>query len=172
MKMTRMMAVAAVAGAIAWASIGIGAQDNTMREARDRDEIETLMWRYTRALDTANAEAYASAYTENGQFSAGGANATKGRAALTKMIADIKARQTAAAAKGEPQAPMYHMTLNSQITFIDKDHARIDAYYQTVFGAAGQNTPPRLAAAGRSVDLLVRQNGKWLIESRDVAPRD
>jgi hypothetical protein len=29
-----------------------------------------------------------------------------------------------------------------------------------------------VAAAGRSVDLLVRQNGKWLIESRDVAPRD
>jgi hypothetical protein len=32
--------------------------------------------------------------------------------------------------------------------------------------------PPRLAAAGRSVDLQVRQNGTWLIESRDVAPRD
>jgi uncharacterized protein (TIGR02246 family) len=167
-----MMAVAAVAGAIVWASTGIGAQDNTMREARDRDEIEALMWRYTRALDTADAATYASTYTENGQFGAGGANATKGRAALTKMIADIKARQTAAAAKGESQPPMYHMTLNSRLSFIDKDHARIDAYYQTVFGAAGQNMPPRLAAAGRSVDLLVRQNGKWLIESRDVAPRD
>jgi hypothetical protein len=64
------------------------------------------------------------------------------------------------------------MTLNSRLTFIDRDHARIEAYYQTVFGAAGQNMPPRLAAAGRSVDLLVRQNGKWLIESRDVAPRN
>jgi uncharacterized protein (TIGR02246 family) len=166
------MAVAAIAGAIAWSSTGIGAQDNTMREARDRDEIEALMWKYTRALDTADADTYASTYTENGQFSAGGANATKGRQALTKMIADIKARQTAAAAKGEAQAPMYHMTLNSRLTFIDKDHARIEAYYQTVFGAAGQGMPPRLAAAGRSVDLLVRQNGKWLIESRDVAPRN
>jgi hypothetical protein len=130
------------------------------------------MWKYTRALDTADADTYASTYTETGQFSAGGANPTKGRAALTKMIADIKARQTAAAAKGEAQAAMYHMTLNSRLTFIDRDHARIEAYYQTVFGAAGQNMPPRLAAAGRSVDLLVRQNGKWLIESRDVAPRN
>ena len=89
MKMTRMMAVAAVAGAIAWASIGIGAQDNTMREARDRDEIEALMWKYTRALDTADANTYASTYTENGQFSAGGATATKGRAALTKTWFDL-----------------------------------------------------------------------------------
>jgi hypothetical protein len=39
-----------------------------------------------------------------------------------------------------------------------------------VFGAAGQNVPVRVAAAGRSVDDLVRVNGKWLIQNRDVAP--
>jgi hypothetical protein len=55
---------------------------------------------------------------------------------------------------------------------VDKDHARLEAYWQTVFGAVGQNVPVRVAAAGRSVDQLVRVNGKWFIESRDVAPRD
>jgi uncharacterized protein (TIGR02246 family) len=171
MTQMRILAVAAIVGTIGFASTQLGAQDNAAREARDRADIEALMWRYTRALDTANAEAYAAAYTPDGQFSAG-TNPTKGRAALTKMVADIKERQTAAAAKGQPSAPMYHMTMNHQLTFVDKDHARIEAYWQTVFGAQGQNTPVRVAAAGRSIDQLVRVNGQWLIQSRDVAPRD
>jgi len=36
----------------------------------------------------------------------------------------------------------------------------------------GQNTPPRVAAAGRQVDDLVRVSGQWLIKLRDVAPKD
>jgi hypothetical protein len=41
-----------------------------------------------------------------------------------------------------------------------------------VFGAAGEDTPLRVAAAGRGVDELVRVDGEWLIESRNVAPQD
>jgi hypothetical protein len=174
-----MVAVATVVCALGWASTQVGAQDSADREvrdradreARDRADIEALMWRYTRALDTRNPDAYASAYTPEGQFRAGG-NPTKGHAALRKMVADLKERADAAAAKGEPGPPMYHMTMNSHLTFVDKDHARLEAYWQTVFGAVGQNVPVRVAAAGRSVDQLVRVNGKWFIESRDVAPRD
>ena len=51
--------------------------NDVLREVRDRTEIEDLMWRYARALDTNDAEAYASAYAPDGQFSAG-ANATQG----------------------------------------------------------------------------------------------
>src|SRR4051812_35315947 len=39
--------------------------------ARDRDEIEALMWKYARALDTLNADAYVSCYTPDGEFRAG-----------------------------------------------------------------------------------------------------
>jgi len=35
--------------------------EDTLRQVRDRAEIEELMWRYTRALDTGDAEAYAAA---------------------------------------------------------------------------------------------------------------
>jgi uncharacterized protein (TIGR02246 family) len=171
MNAMKMIAAMTVVCGLGWASTQLGAQDNTAREAKDRAEIEALMWRYTRALDTANADAYAAVYTPDGQFQAG-PNPTKGRDALRKMVADIKARQDAAAAKGEARAPMYHMTMNSHLTFVDKDHARLEAYWQTVFGAVGQNVPVRVAAAGRSVDQLVRVNGQWLIQSRDVAPRD
>ena len=167
----RTIAVVTIVCALGWASTQVGAQDNAARETRDRAEIEALMWRYTRALDTMNADAYASAYTPDGQFVAG-ANATKGHVALKKMVADLKDRAAAAAAKGEVRPPMYHMTMNTHLTFVDKDHARLEAYWQTVFGAVGQNVPVRVAAAGRSVDQLVRVNGQWLIENRDVAPRD
>src|SRR5262245_5361546 len=165
MKLMKMVVATAIVGAIGWASTRVGAQDNTARETRDRAENEALMWSYTRALDTLNADAYAAAYTPDGQFVAG-ANATKGHEALKKMIVDTNARQSAAADKGQARQPMYHMTLNPKLTFVDKDHARIDAYYLTVFGAAGQNVPLRVAAAGRSVDSLVRVNGKWLIQNR------
>ncbi len=41
---------------------------DVMREAKDRGEIEKLMWDYARALDTGNAEAYAAVYTVDGAF--------------------------------------------------------------------------------------------------------
>jgi hypothetical protein len=67
---------------------------------------------------------------------------------------------------------MYHVITNSHVSFADATHARIDAYWMTVFGAAGQNGAPRVAAAGRSVDQLVKVDGKWLIQNRNVSPQD
>ena len=63
------------------------------------------------------------------------------------------------------------MAANHRVTFTDKDHARIDAYYITASAAGGENTPLRVVAVGRSIDELVRVNGKWLIKSRNVAPQ-
>ena len=65
-----------------------------------------------------------------------------------------------------------HMELNHWIEFVDKDHARYHAYYLTVAGALGRETPPRLVAAGQSFDEMERVNGKWLIKTRDVAAKD
>jgi hypothetical protein len=162
----------AVVCAVAFVPTALLGQDNAAREAKDRPEIEALMWRYARALDTLDGAAYAATYTVDGQFGTG-PNATKGREALKKMIGGAGEQQAAAKAKGEPtRPPMYHMEANTWIEFIDKDHARYHAYYLTVFGAGGENVPPRVAAAGRSVNHLERVSGKWLITLRDVTPRD
>ena len=64
------------------ASVALFGEDNTARETRDRNEIEALMWKYTRALDKGDGATYASTYTADGQFGTG-ANATKGREALS-----------------------------------------------------------------------------------------
>jgi hypothetical protein len=140
-------------------------------EAQDRVQIEKLMWQYARALDTENADAYAATYTPDGQFGTG-ATAVKGREALKKMINDFAKRAAENEAKtGQKRQPLYHMTANSYLEFVDKDHARLEAYYFQAFADGGPNRPPRVAAAGREVDELVRTNGQWLIKSRDVAPK-
>lgn len=139
--------------------------NDTQREAQDRAQIEKLMWRYVRALDTENADAYAALFTPDGQFGSG-ANATRGHEALKKMIADLRQRAADAEAKsGEKRPPMYHVIANSCLDFVDKDHAHLEAYWMTVFAQGGPNVPVRVAAAGREVDELVRTNGEWLIQA-------
>jgi uncharacterized protein (TIGR02246 family) len=160
-------AVMFTAGAVFTAS---KADDELLRQVRDRQQIEELMWRYARALDTGDAEGYAALYTTDGQFSSGG-NATKGREALKQMIARPRQPQ-AGAQQAAPRPPMYHTTANHQLVFTDKDHARIDAYHITMVAGAGRETPPRVAGVGRSIDEFERVNGKWLIKSRNVAPMD
>lgn len=167
--------ILATAGAVGLAA---GKSDaELVQEMRDRIEIEDLLWRYTRALDTNDADAYAAVYTADGQFGAGPA-ATKGRDALRKMVADLKAGNAAAAAKGTPRPPLYHMTANHRITFTGKDTARVEAYYITASSAlnaaaaGGTAVPLRVVAVGRTVDDLVRVNGQWLIKTRNVAPTD
>ena len=160
-------AVMFTAGAVFTAS---KSDNDVLREVRDRQQIDELMWRYARALDTGNADAYAALYTADGQFGSG-ANATKGREALKKMIAGARQPQPGAE-PAAPRPPMYHTTANHQIVFIDKDHARIDAYHITMVAGSGRETPPRVAGVGRSIDELERVNGRWLIKSRNVAPMD
>jgi hypothetical protein len=51
---------------------------------------------------------------------------------------------------------MYHVIANSDLEFLDKNHAHSVAYWMTVFAAGGPKTPSRVANAGREVDELVR----------------
>ena len=153
------------------AGIAQAGDADVLREAKDRAEIEHLMWRYARALDSSDAEAYASVYTDDGQFSASG-NATKGREALRNMIVGFKQRNDERRAAGETVVQLYHMTADTYIEFLGPDHARHHSYWLTMAGGTGQENPPRVLAAGRGVDELVRVNGEWLIKSREVAPQN
>jgi 3-phenylpropionate/cinnamic acid dioxygenase small subunit len=173
MKTTMLAALAAVSLFTGGAVLAADAPDaRLLQEMKDRTEIEALMWRYVRALDTLDAEAYAAVYTEDGTFGSG-QNQEKGRAELSKMITDLKKSRAEREAKGEPKSPpMYHTIFNHTIEFKDRDHATYQSYWATMFAASGQQTPARVAAVGRGVDELVRVNGQWLIKTRDVAPKD
>jgi uncharacterized protein (TIGR02246 family) len=149
--------------------IRLAASDaDVVQQAKDKHEIEALMWKYARALDSYDQEAYASCYTPDGQFIAGG-TPTQGTAALTKMVVGLK-KTHEDREKTEPQPAMYHMEMNTYVEFPAKDRARHHSYWQTVFGGVGRGGQPRVAAAGHGVDDLVKVNGKWLIKIRNVAP--
>lgn len=171
--MRKMIAAAVLTGCLV-ASSAFASNADILREAKDRADIAQLMWSYCRALDTFNEDAYASVYTEDGEFYAGSAiPATKGRAALKKMVADLKKARAEREAKGEPKTPpMHHIITNSYIEFVDADHARYHSYWMTVFEGVGRDIKPNVAAAGRGIDELVRVDGKWLIRKRDVQPKD
>jgi len=128
----------------------------------DREAIEELMWRYARALDTGNAEAYAAVYTEDGQFGVG-PTATKGREALRNMIASFAGSRNS----DNPPPQLYHMNADTWIEFIDETHARHHSYWMTMRAASG-DSPAGVAAVGVGVDELVKVDGEWLIQVRNV----
>ena len=139
------------------------------QQMKDRAEIDALMWRYVRALDSLDPDGYSGVYTPDGVFGSG-PSVTKGGDALKKMIADIKSGQAARLEKGETAGPMYHVITNESVEFPAKDQAVVRAYWMTVFGGAARGEQARVAAVGRSIDQLVKVNGKWLIKSRNVNP--
>jgi hypothetical protein len=149
----------------------IADDSDILRQTQDRAEIEDLMWRYVRALDTFDPEAYASVYTEDGQFGSG-SNAAKGRPALREMIENLRSGREQRRAAGETVPPLHHVIANSKLEFINENEARFHSYWMTVAGSAGAGSMPQVLAAGRGVDHLVRIDGHWLIRNRDVAPED
>lgn len=166
--------LAIIAAVLVAAGLGYraaAAKNESQARPEDRAAIEKLMWNYVRALDTANPDAYAATYAPDGQFGTG-PKAVQGRAALQKMIADYRQQAAEAEAKGQKRPPMYHMLMNSDLEFTGANRAHMEAYWQTVFAQNGPNSPARVAAAGREVDELIRINGQWLIQLRDVAPRN
>ncbi len=168
------MAALALFGAALVAGVAPAARAadaHLLRELRDRADIEALMWRYVRALDTFDADAYAAVYTPDGRFTAGTMTAA-GPEALKKMITGFKQRRAEQAARGEKPPPMHHIITNTYLEFIDRDHARLNSYWMTVFEGTEPGAPARIAAAGRGVDELVRLDGRWLIRTRDVTPQD
>lgn len=136
-------------------------------EAADRVAIEDLMWRYVRAADTLDANAYAAVFTEDGSF-----NNVQGRDALRDMISGMAEGQAERRASGDLTGNMYHVMANQTIEFVSPDHARVHYYWQTMFAGNDLANPPRIAAGGRGVDDVVRVGDEWLIQSRNVVPTE
>ena len=161
------LVLAALAAGVSFKAVA--SEADVVRESQDRAEIEALMWRYVEALDGTDEEGYANVYTPDGQFGTG-EKAIKGHDALKKMIVDLKKTRAEREAKGEPKSPqMRHMAMNEHLEFVDRDHAKLHSYWLTVFEGGPGGVAPRVAAAGKGVDTLVRYKGHWLIQTRDVA---
>ncbi len=130
-------------------------------EEQARADIEDLMWRYVRAIDSWDADAYAQVFTEDGTFMG-----TTGRDALREMV-------TGMAENRGPDAPhLHHFMANQTIDFTGPDSAVVNYYWQTVTRGSPGADAPRMLAAGQGRDEVVRVDGEWLIANRDVAPEE
>ncbi len=159
LKTTQLLALAALFSVATAASAD---EASWAREANDRAEIQAVMWTFSRALDTLDPELFASVFTENGRF-----GATQGRPAIKAMAEGMKAN-----ADKNKSPPTQHLVSNVSIDFQDSTHATHRAYWVALVIPGEQGTPPRIVVAGREADHFVKVNGKWLIEFRDLAPKD
>ena len=125
----------------------------------DRVEIEDLMWRYVRAIDGWNPDAYASVFTPEGSFMG-----TSGRDNLRGMVRDLMAN------RGEDAPALHHIMSNQNIEFTGPDSAVVHYYWQTVTGGSPGAAQPQVLAAGRGRDEVVKMDGEWLIANRNVMP--
>jgi len=136
----------------------------------DRQAIETTLVRYSTGLDTFDADIYASAFTEDAEFTMEG-KVFRGRAEIGKIITDMKASRAARAADADPAndppPSMHHVMTNAVIDIVAADRAYHHCYWMTVSGGP-QMYSFRIAAQGRYEDELVKRNGAWLIHRRKI----
>ena len=145
-------------------------QSATFQNYLDRQAIETTLVRYSTGLDTFDADVYASAFTEDAEFTMEG-KVYRGRDEIRKIITGMKAgREERRADKdpaNDPPPIMHHVMTNAVIDIISADTARHHCYWMTVSGGPAMYSF-RVAAEGRYEDELVKRDGKWLIHRRKI----
>jgi uncharacterized protein (TIGR02246 family) len=142
----------------------VSAQGN-LGTYEDRIAIEDVMARYVWTVDSLDADEYAAVFTEDAVIDANG-NVSKGHEAIRNIVTNLIKRRDDNKAKGLPTANLYHVISNVRITFAKPGEALHQSYWQTV--RRDKDGAMTAAAMGRSEDRLVKQNGKWLIQSRKL----
>jgi uncharacterized protein (TIGR02246 family) len=136
----------------------------------DRQAIETTLVRYSTGLDTFDADLYASAFTEDAEFSMEG-QVFRGRDEIRKIITDMQASRAERAADADPSndppPKMHHVMSNAVIDITSADTARHRSYWMTVSGGPEMYSF-RVAAEGSYEDELVKRDGEWLIHRRKI----
>jgi len=142
----------------------VTAQEN-LGTYEDRIAIEDVMARYVWAVDSLDTQGYVAVFTEDAVIDSNG-TISKGHAEIRNIVTNLIKRRDDNKAKGLPTSNLYHVISNVRITFPKANEAVHHSYWQTV----RRDMDGRMIAAamGRSEDLLVKRNGKWLIRSRKL----
>jgi hypothetical protein len=90
----------------------------------------------------------------------------EGRAAIRKIVTDLQASRARNEAAGTQSPRLYHVMANSTIEILDATHARHQSYAQTV--RAADNGQFVVGFMGRYEDVLVKVDGRWLIQVRKL----
>jgi ketosteroid isomerase-like protein len=167
--MKLMQVWAALAGLLFWAG-SAGAADSM----EDRVAIEQLWAKYAQALDTADAELYASLFTPDAYIEVDG-KPYKGHDAIVAMVRNIRQKlgidHVTTDSHGRPWGPIRHLLSNLSVD-LKGDHATSESYWTEIItngkNAQGVGNPPSVLKMGRYEDELVKKNGKWLYNRRII----
>ena len=167
--MKLMQICAALAGLLMMAG-SAGAADSM----EDRVAIEQLWAKYAQALDTADAELYASLFTPDAYIEVDG-TPYKGHDAIVAMVRNIRQKlgidQVTKDSHGRPWGPIRHLLSNLSVD-LKGDHATSESYWTEIItngkNAQGVGNPPSVLKMGRYEDELVKKNGKWLYNRRII----
>jgi len=153
-----------LAGILA-ASIAAAADAPSTASVQDRAAIQNLIANYAFALDTLNADLYASVFAPDAQFTFGG-NTYKGRDQIRGVITSLKERRAAQPASDKPTPKSYHAITNTLIEFTNDHQAHHRSYWQTLSGPS--SGPFTVGGMGVYEDTIVKSNGEWLIQKREI----
>jgi uncharacterized protein (TIGR02246 family) len=161
-------ALAAIGGIVAGAFVGPAvtgaaptASSAVDRVLADRIAIEDLVTRYYENLGADAAGQFGSYYTEDAVFDVNGEIST-GREEIEALYAAMDSEGDAPATQGT-----FHMIISNPVIDVDGDSATAKFLWTGVMNS-DVKARPVIYEQGREYDLLVRQNGKWLIKKRTV----
>jgi len=165
-----------VAGSLALAacnqsSAQEGGGDSLVR-LQDRIAIEDLIVGYYAHLGSGSSDAFGEFYTEDAVFDVNGMVLT-GREEIEGIYdglgAEAGSEATTPEPEPEPEQPggVSHMLLSNPVIEVQGDTATA-SFLWTQIGNPDIKGPPVLIEQGREYDLLVKRDGKWLIQKRAV----
>lgn len=130
--------------------------------AADKIEIQELVSRYNRAVDSRDAEAWADTFTEDGVFESMRVGTHRGRAELVRFAEWFWTSDECAPWRGGQ-----HWATNFIIEG-DGDHASLFCYHIMFMPASPDEVNAVIMAAHD--DLLAKVNGSWRFTRRKVVP--
>ena len=142
----------------------VTAQEN-LGTYEDRIAVEDVMARYVWAVDSLDPEGYVAVFTKDAVIDSNG-SISKGHEEIRKIVTGLIKWREDNKVKGLPSSNMYHVISNVRITFPVPGEAIHQSYWQTMI--RGEGGIMTTGGMGRSRDLLVKHNGKWLIRERKL----
>ncbi|MEO6339125.1 MAG: nuclear transport factor 2 family protein [Caulobacteraceae bacterium] len=139
-------------------------QAQMVQELYDRQMILELMAAYGFAMDAADGAAFAKLFTDDGVLIAGGGEAFRGKAELTRLGASAGNRLALTGPPPKPIRPIHHKFSNVSMD-IKGNTASIKAYWIVVNGSTGT---PVNQSMGYYLDKAVKRDGRWIYTERRI----
>jgi uncharacterized protein (TIGR02246 family) len=125
-----------------------------LRRLEDLEEIRQLFVDYGHHLDAGDVAAYAALFADDGELLLGPVGRAKGHAAIADLMTRVRAGAT---------TPSFHLVTNP-IVRLDGDRATSEVLWTVIRPDADGRL--QVAMFGRHHDTLVRERGRWRIQSR------